>query len=666
MAFSYVPINGSWPGQTGYVAVSPIYPMTNEGHQVNSRLVYPLVNGSVSFEVAATDSIGNDVNGLYQFDINVSGGNSTSFSTKIPSSYEATGLSLNTQLPLNPYPDTSHPGAYVQRQAGTDGVATAPLQALNPKDYGAKGGGTTDDSTAITNWLAACAANNVEGYAPPGTFICNNVSSPAQSTGWIKVRGAGRGATIFKANAAGDHTLKFSMPCDIEDMTVDGGGVATNALELVTAGVSISEMNVRRVSCGNIASAGSWTLIVWDTSQVWSIARVVLDEVELYGPSNTASDAFAVSFVTKCIVNDMKISGVGRTPNFFFIKDLEIDGLDVSGITTGTPAGLVFDSGIQKMRAARITCDSSAGVQIKAVDARIENSTFNSFVACGYQAQQSLVEFHDCEITGNGSSLYDFSGLEVADTQCRVRVFGGRLAEGTGNIGAVAINAATNAIVTGLELHGVILDCPGSGAIAKGTNSPITLANHIVDGCIGLSPGRFVNDGVTNGTTAFTSQTANFTAVDVGRSVTGTNIPANTTISSVTNSTTVVMNNAATGSGTGLVISFGDRTFNLSYSFSTPDGATSRVSGTKGFNPVGTVSPAVPASGSAVAAVHYDRTFYVSTVAGTTACSMAIQNGPTITFVGSVAQVIAVKVPAGKTVTPTYTGTAPTWVVEGE
>ena len=124
MAFSYVPINGSWPGQTGYVAVSPIYPMTNEDHQVNSRLVYPLVNGSVSFEVAATDSIGNDVNGLYQFDINVSGGNSTSFSTKIPSSYEATGLSLNTQLPLNPYPDTSHPGAFVSATTGIPSAST--------------------------------------------------------------------------------------------------------------------------------------------------------------------------------------------------------------------------------------------------------------------------------------------------------------------------------------------------------------------------------------------------------------------------------------------------------------------------------------------------------------------------------------------------------------
>ena len=88
--------------------------------------------------------------------------------------------------------------------------------------------------------------------------------------------------------------------------------------------------------------------------------------------------------------------------------------------------------------------------------------------------------------------------------------------------------------------------------------------------------------------------------------------------------------------------------------------------GNVGYNPIGVVSPAVPASGTAVAAAQYDRTFYVSTVAGTTACSMAIQNGPTITFVASVAQVVAVKVPAGKTVTPTYTGTAPTWVVEGE
>ncbi|HVH77960.1 MAG TPA: hypothetical protein VM782_01100 [Stellaceae bacterium] len=86
----------------------------------------------------------------------------------------------------------------------------------------------------------------------------------------------------------------------------------------------------------------------------------------------------------------------------------------------------------------------------------------------------------------------------------------------------------------------------------------------------------------------------------------------------------------------------------------------------RGINPVGVVTPAVPASGSAVAGQPYDRTFYVSTVVGTTTCSMAIQGGPTITFVGAAAQVVAVRVPAGQTATPTYTGAAPTWVVEGE
>jgi len=60
-------------------------------------------------------------------------------------------------------------------------------------------------------------------------------------------------------------------------------------------------------------------------------------------------------------------------------------------------------------------------------------------------------------------------------------------------------------------------------------------------------------DGVTtNASTTFTSATGAFTAPDVGRSITGTNIPPNTTISSVTNGTTIVLSNAATASGSAL------------------------------------------------------------------------------------------------------------------
>lgn len=80
-----------------------------------------------------------------------------------------------------------------------------------------------------------------------------------------------------------------------------------------------------------------------------------------------------------------------------------------------------------------------------------------------------------------------------------------------------------------------------------------------------------------------------------------------------------------------------------------------------GYNPVGVVTPAVPATGVAVAAVNYDRVFYITTSAAT---SVAIQNGPTITL--PTTGLSTVRVPAGKTLTPTYASTAPTWVVEGE
>lgn len=61
-----------------------------------------------------------------------------------------------------------------------------------------------------------------------------------------------------------------------------------------------------------------------------------------------------------------------------------------------------------------------------------------------------------------------------------------------------------------------------------------------------------VNDVVTNGTTTITSATANFSnEYDSLRTVSGTNIVAGSYIASVTNSTTAVLNIAASGSGTG-------------------------------------------------------------------------------------------------------------------
>ena len=62
---------------------------------------------------------------------------------------------------------------------------------------------------------------------------------------------------------------------------------------------------------------------------------------------------------------------------------------------------------------------------------------------------------------------------------------------------------------------------------------------------------RSVTDAVLNSTTTVTSATAAFVAADVGRPVTGTGIPNGTTISAVTNATTITLSAAATATATG-------------------------------------------------------------------------------------------------------------------
>ena len=85
-----------------------------------------------------------------------------------------------------------------------------------------------------------------------------------------------------------------------------------------------------------------------------------------------------------------------------------------------------------------------------------------------------------------------------------------------------------------------------------------------------------------------------------------------------------------------------------------------KIRNSTGFNPVGVVVVGVPASGTAVAAATYDRTFYVTTAA--LGCTIAIAGGPSVVIpASSFAQVF---IPAGVAFTPTYMN-APTWVVEG-
>lgn len=85
-----------------------------------------------------------------------------------------------------------------------------------------------------------------------------------------------------------------------------------------------------------------------------------------------------------------------------------------------------------------------------------------------------------------------------------------------------------------------------SNVAASVTNMPAGTwaGNKVIDS---KNTSRNVTDAVLNSTTTITSATASFVAGDVGALLTGNaNIPTNTVIASVTNSTTAVMSQAAT------------------------------------------------------------------------------------------------------------------------
>jgi hypothetical protein len=80
----------------------------------------------------------------------------------------------------------------------------------------------------------------------------------------------------------------------------------------------------------------------------------------------------------------------------------------------------------------------------------------------------------------------------------------------------------------------------------------------------------------------------------------------------------------------------------------------------RNYNPFGSQSVSVPATGVATSGSPFERFFTIT--AGATSCTIDITNGSTVTIPANAA--VTLFVPPGATVTPTYTN-APTWTVFG-
>lgn len=159
MAFTYIPVTGTWTGHTGKVVVTALRAMTNSGHTVSTEpRTYTLDgSGSVGFNLAATDDPDTTNPGAYEFYLEISGQDPQTFSTVIPRA-QVGGLNIS-QLPWGAIP--SQPSAYAPATASLyDGYASKGTEALgkadsgqswNVIDNGQTGAGLSIISGALTN-----------------------------------------------------------------------------------------------------------------------------------------------------------------------------------------------------------------------------------------------------------------------------------------------------------------------------------------------------------------------------------------------------------------------------------------------------------------------------------------------------------------------------------
>jgi hypothetical protein len=134
-------------------------------------------------------------------------------------------------------------------------------ETISVKDYGAKGDGITDDTTAIQNALNS----NLNVFIPTGTYL---ISSSLILRSSQLITGSGQGA-ILKATANSIIILSATSISNfhISQILIDGGGQTSNVSTGIAAVVGIqvnggtffSIRNVRIKNCG-IAHAGNITV----------------------------------------------------------------------------------------------------------------------------------------------------------------------------------------------------------------------------------------------------------------------------------------------------------------------------------------------------------------------------------------------------------------------
>lgn len=491
--------------------------------------------------------------------------------------------------------------SFLQTSHNSDGTLKSVTQVFNVKDYGATGDGATDDTSSINSAIAA--ANATSGgivFFPLGTYIVSSgFTTPASYT---VIRGVGMGSVIKLASSWSGAQL-FNL---------------TNSYVTITGFTFVGGPNI--TASPNPAA----NIIQLTAAQYCTISDI--DSYYVNGYIIQASGNATRG------VQGLMINNIRGNKNGYGIHTLGHSG------STYAIQAMITNIYMQQVSLGDVLLiEDSYDVQISSVNSAVVGSVSSNA--------------SDLHIKGECASIFASSlDVGVYPTQ-------------PGATPCILIEAGSNGTPSNIHINNGIVQEGSIGFSIAGTQIFISdfkiqyMGTHGVQIQSGSS-GIIIKNCIfsLNGQTAGTNYEVDIlsTTAQIWISQNDFNTPRGSSSGQVT----AVGHHSSSSNGAKWEDNnFGGTGFTASQMFST---SPKYAFHNRNYNPFGSQSVSVPATGVATSGSPFERFFTIT--AGATSCTIDITNGSTVTIPANA--VLTLFVPPGATVTPTYSD-APTWTVFG-
>ncbi len=244
-------------------------------------------------------------------------------------------LKIRTDGTLNAY--YQKPGSGIPKTdfaSAVQGTLDTSYPVINVQSYGAKGDGSTDDTTAIQNALNAVPSSGATVVLPAGTYMISSTLT-IDKDGTI-LTGVGAGSIIRVASGAlGIDAIKIGnggttrAHCGVRNLCLD-------AAAQKTGGVGIMMAKCFKVWLQDLLIQKQYrSLEINNTTQVWLSNSDIRDTKEhgllILNDMNSGYDWY----ISNCVFDNPDVTNVGSGIHWDGGETLVVNGVDLLHFTTG-------------------------------------------------------------------------------------------------------------------------------------------------------------------------------------------------------------------------------------------------------------------------------------------------------------------------------------------